>query len=117
MIERIIAASARNLTLVVIGTAFMVAAGVYAVLHTPLDALPDLSDTQVIVYTELQIFLDRLKLASHLLQYDLLLRSEADDGSLCDLTRSKTYQHQTLLSRGSGNSISLELPTFSHSCL
>jgi Cu(I)/Ag(I) efflux system membrane protein CusA/SilA len=28
------------------------AAGIYAVLHTPLDALPDLSDTQVIVYTE-----------------------------------------------------------------
>jgi Cu(I)/Ag(I) efflux system membrane protein CusA/SilA len=52
MIERIIAASARNLTLILIGTAFTVVAGVYAVLHTPLDALPDLSDTQVIVYTE-----------------------------------------------------------------
>ena len=32
--------------------AFAVPAGVYAVLHTPLDAIPDLSDTQVIVYTE-----------------------------------------------------------------
>ena len=52
MIERIIDASARNLMLVLIGTAFVVVAGVYAVLHTPLDALPDLSDTQVIVYTE-----------------------------------------------------------------
>ena len=52
MIERIIAASARNLTLILIGTLFMVLAGVYAVLHTPLDAIPDLSDTQVIVYTE-----------------------------------------------------------------
>ena len=52
MIERIIGASARNLMLVLIGTAFVVVAGIYAVLHTPLDALPDLSDTQVIVYTE-----------------------------------------------------------------
>ena len=52
MIERLIAASARNLMLILIGTLFMVLAGIYAVLHTPLDALPDLSDTQVIVYTE-----------------------------------------------------------------
>jgi copper/silver efflux system protein len=52
MIERIIVASARNLMLIFLGTLFMVLAGVYAVLHTPLDALPDLSDTQVIVYTE-----------------------------------------------------------------
>jgi copper/silver efflux system protein len=52
MIERIIGASARNLMLVLIGTAFVVVAGIYAVLHTPLDALPDLSDTQVIVYSE-----------------------------------------------------------------
>jgi copper/silver efflux system protein len=52
MIERIIAASARNVMLVIIGTVFAVVVGVYAVLHTPLDALPDLSDTQVIVYTE-----------------------------------------------------------------
>jgi Cu(I)/Ag(I) efflux system membrane protein CusA/SilA len=52
MIERIIGASARNLMLVLIGTAFVVIAGIYAVLNTPLDALPDLSDTQVIVYTE-----------------------------------------------------------------
>ena len=52
MIERIIGASTRNLMLVLIGTAFAVVAGIYAVLHTPLDALPDLSDTQVIVYTE-----------------------------------------------------------------
>ena len=52
MIERIIGASARNLMLVLIGTVFVVVAGVYAVLHTSLDALPDLSDTQVIVYTE-----------------------------------------------------------------
>ena len=52
MIARIITASARNPLLVVLFTAFLVAAGIWAVLNTPLDALPDLSDTQVIVYTE-----------------------------------------------------------------
>ena len=52
MIARLIRASARNLMVVLIGTVFAVAAGVYAVLHLPLDAIPDLSDTQVIVYTE-----------------------------------------------------------------
>src|SRR5437867_4002721 len=52
MIARLIAASARNLVLVLIGTLFAVAAGLYAILHLPLDAIPDLSDTQVIVYTE-----------------------------------------------------------------
>ncbi len=52
MIARLIGASARNLMLVLIGTVFVVAAGLYAVLHLPLDAIPDLSDTQVIVYTE-----------------------------------------------------------------
>ena len=52
MIARLIAASARNIMLVLIGTTFAVAAGLYAVYHTPLDAIPDLSDTQVIVYTE-----------------------------------------------------------------
>jgi copper/silver efflux system protein len=52
MIGRLIAASARNLMLVLIGTVFAVAAGLYSVFHMPLDAIPDLSDTQVIVYTE-----------------------------------------------------------------
>ena len=52
MIGRLIAASARNLMLVLIGTVFAVAAGLYAIFHIPLDAIPDLSDTQVIVYTE-----------------------------------------------------------------
>jgi Cu(I)/Ag(I) efflux system membrane protein CusA/SilA len=52
MIARLIAASARNIMLVLIGTVFAVAAGLYAVYHLPLDAIPDLSDTQVIVYTE-----------------------------------------------------------------
>ena len=52
MIGRIIEASARNLFLVLLLTALVIAGGVYAVLHTPLDALPDLSDTQVIIYTD-----------------------------------------------------------------
>jgi Cu(I)/Ag(I) efflux system membrane protein CusA/SilA len=52
MIASLIAASARNLLLVLIGTVFVVAMGLYAVFHLPLDAIPDLSDTQVIVYTE-----------------------------------------------------------------
>ena len=52
MIARLIGASARNLMLVLIGTVFAVAAGLYAIFHLPLDAIPDLSDTQVIVYTE-----------------------------------------------------------------
>jgi copper/silver efflux system protein len=52
MIARVIAWSARNLLLVLFGTGFAAAAGIYAVVHLPLDAIPDLSDTQVIVYTE-----------------------------------------------------------------
>ncbi len=52
MIARIIAWSARNLLLVLFGTGFAAAAGLYALVHLPLDAIPDLSDTQVIVYTE-----------------------------------------------------------------
>ena len=52
LIERIIGASARNKFLVFIFTAFAVAAGIYGLLKTPLDAIPDLSDVQVIVYTD-----------------------------------------------------------------
>jgi Cu(I)/Ag(I) efflux system membrane protein CusA/SilA len=52
MIARLIAWSARNLLLVFFGASFAAAAGVYALAHLPLDAIPDLSDTQVIVYTE-----------------------------------------------------------------
>lgn len=52
MIARLIAASARNIVLVMMATMFAVAAGLYALLHLPLDAIPDLSDAQVIVYTE-----------------------------------------------------------------
>ena len=52
MLARIIEWSLRHVFLVLLTTGFIVAAGVYAVLHTPIDALPDLSDVQVIVYTE-----------------------------------------------------------------
>ena len=52
MLARLIEWSLRNVFLVLLATAFVVGAGVYAVLKTPLDALPDLSDVQVIVYTE-----------------------------------------------------------------
>ena len=52
MIARAIAWSARNLLLVLFGAAFATAAGLYALVHLPLDAIPDLSDTQVVVYTE-----------------------------------------------------------------
>ena len=52
MLNALIGWSARNKFLVVIMTVFITLAGVYAVLKTPLDALPDLSDVQVIIYTE-----------------------------------------------------------------
>src|ERR1700756_1682882 len=51
-IDRVIEGSARNKFLVFIFTIFAVAAGIYGLIHTPLDAIPDLSDVQVIVYTE-----------------------------------------------------------------
>jgi Cu(I)/Ag(I) efflux system membrane protein CusA/SilA len=52
MLQKIVEASARNTFLVALGTAGLVAWGVWAVLNTPVDAIPDLSDVQVIVYTE-----------------------------------------------------------------
>ncbi|MBU2583124.1 MAG: CusA/CzcA family heavy metal efflux RND transporter [Alphaproteobacteria bacterium] len=52
MIARIIRWSATNLTLVLIAIVFVTGAGLYALTKVPLDAIPDLSDTQVIVFTE-----------------------------------------------------------------
>lgn len=52
MLEHIISWSLRNRFLVLLLSAFLIIAGVIAVQKTPLDALPDLSDTQVIIYTE-----------------------------------------------------------------
>src|ERR687886_2031593 len=52
MIAWLIRWSARILLLVLLATVFATGAGIYAVRHVPLDAIPDLSDTQVIIYTE-----------------------------------------------------------------
>jgi len=52
MLAKIIEWSGRNRFLVLLATLFVVVGGVVAVMKTPLDALPDLSDVQVIVYTE-----------------------------------------------------------------
>jgi Cu(I)/Ag(I) efflux system membrane protein CusA/SilA len=52
MIANVIAWSARNLVLVFVGAALSIAGGVYALRTLPLDAIPDLSDVQVIVFTD-----------------------------------------------------------------
>ncbi len=52
MIDSIISGSLRNRFLIMIGTALLIASGIWAVKQTPLDAIPDLSDVQVIVFTE-----------------------------------------------------------------
>jgi Cu(I)/Ag(I) efflux system membrane protein CusA/SilA len=52
MIKRIIDAALRNRFLVIFGTVLLVTVGILAVRTTPLDAIPDLSDVQVIVFTE-----------------------------------------------------------------
>src|SRR6516164_1410614 len=52
MLAAIIRWSSGNVLFVLMATVFLAAAGAYAVSRTPLDAIPDLSDPQVIVYTE-----------------------------------------------------------------
>ena len=52
MIAGLIRWSATNLILILIGAMVATGAGIYAVRQVPLDAIPDLSDTQVIIYTE-----------------------------------------------------------------
>jgi copper/silver efflux system protein len=52
MIGRIITASLRNRFLVFIATGLLVVAGIFAIRTIPLDAIPDLSDVQVIVFTK-----------------------------------------------------------------
>jgi Cu(I)/Ag(I) efflux system membrane protein CusA/SilA len=51
MIEKIIEGSARNKFLVFLMVIFLGAYGLWALKNTPLDAIPDLSDVQVIIYT------------------------------------------------------------------
>jgi len=52
MITRIIDASLNNRFLVIIATIITIAVGVWSLKNTPMDAIPDLSDVQVIVFTE-----------------------------------------------------------------
>ena len=52
MLERLIEWSARNRLLVTLLTGLLIAGGAWATLNTPVDAIPDLSDVQVIVKTE-----------------------------------------------------------------
>ncbi len=52
MLQRIIDFSLRNKFIVLLGTIVLVLGGVYALKNIPLDAIPDQSDVQVIIYTE-----------------------------------------------------------------
>jgi Cu(I)/Ag(I) efflux system membrane protein CusA/SilA len=52
MLKGIIDLSLKNKFIVLLGTLGLVLAGIYALRNIPLDAIPDLSDTQVIIYTE-----------------------------------------------------------------
>ncbi len=52
MVERIIEFSARNRFIVFLLLFGLAAAGLWAMKNTPVDAIPDLSDTQVIIYTK-----------------------------------------------------------------
>ncbi|MBV2210335.1 MAG: efflux RND transporter permease subunit [Thermomonas sp.] len=52
MLGRLIEWSARNVFWVLTLAVALTAGGIYALIHTPLDAQPDLSDVQVILYTE-----------------------------------------------------------------
>src|SRR4051812_4027694 len=52
MIERIIEFSIRNRFLVLALTVALAIAGIYAAVRTPVDAIPDLSENQVIVFAD-----------------------------------------------------------------
>ncbi|HID38079.1 MAG TPA: efflux RND transporter permease subunit, partial [Calditrichaeota bacterium] len=52
MLEKIIEKSVNNRFLVIIFTTIIAVIGIYAMLDTPVDAIPDLSDVQVIIFTE-----------------------------------------------------------------
>jgi len=52
MFERVIDWSIENRFLIVVAAILITAAGAYSLWRAPLDAIPDLSDVQVIVYTE-----------------------------------------------------------------
>ncbi|GFO61711.1 cation transporter [Geomonas silvestris] len=52
MIEKIIEYSARNRVIILMLFGLIIAWGIWSVYHTPVDAIPDLSDNQVIVFTD-----------------------------------------------------------------
>jgi Cu(I)/Ag(I) efflux system membrane protein CusA/SilA len=52
MLKSIIDFSLKNKFIVLLGTAVLVLGGIYSLKHIPLDAIPDQSDVQVIIYTE-----------------------------------------------------------------
>ena len=52
MIEKIIEYSIRNRFVVLIVATALAVGGLYAMLDTPIDAIPDLSENQVIVFTD-----------------------------------------------------------------
>ncbi|MFQ5751665.1 MAG: efflux RND transporter permease subunit [bacterium] len=52
MLQRIIEWSVNNRFLVILATLFLIVAGTLTMLNIPLDAIPDLSDVQVIIFTE-----------------------------------------------------------------
>ena len=52
MLEKIIRWSLQNRFFVILACVFAVFGGVYSLQQTPLDAIPDLSDVQVIIFTE-----------------------------------------------------------------
>lgn len=52
MIERIIEYSVRNPLLIIVLALAVAGVGVYSVVHTPIDAIPDLSENQVIVFAD-----------------------------------------------------------------
>jgi len=51
MLQRVIDFSLKNKFIVLLATVALVLGGIYSVKNIPLDAIPDLSDTQVIIYT------------------------------------------------------------------
>ncbi|MFQ5673684.1 MAG: efflux RND transporter permease subunit, partial [Nitrospinales bacterium] len=52
MLKKIIAASLKNRFLVLLGTGFIIVWGIFVLQRMPLDAIPDLSDVQVIIFTK-----------------------------------------------------------------
>jgi Cu(I)/Ag(I) efflux system membrane protein CusA/SilA len=54
MLPKIIEWSINNKFLVILMTVFAIVGGIYAMLNTPVDAIPDLSDVQVIIYTKFE---------------------------------------------------------------